>query len=180
SFRQPGNAVISRRDLDPPRQLPRKLLSTIDRLGCLSFRSAFASICRMRSRVTENCRPTSSSVWSLFIPMPKRMRSTRSSRGERGEYAGRGLAQVRLDRGVDRQHRVLILDEVAEVGILLVADRRFERERLLGDLESLAHLLERHAELFGKLLQRGLAADLVEHLPAGAHDLVDPLDPVHG
>jgi DNA-binding CsgD family transcriptional regulator len=25
----------------------------------------------------ENCRPTSSSVWSLFMPIPKRMRSTR-------------------------------------------------------------------------------------------------------
>ena len=35
----------------------------------------------MRSRVTENCWPTSSKVWSVFMPMPKRMRSTRSSRG---------------------------------------------------------------------------------------------------
>src|SRR5262249_33513264 len=35
----------------------------------------------MRSRVTENCWPTSSSVWSLFMPMPKRMRTMRSSRG---------------------------------------------------------------------------------------------------
>jgi hypothetical protein len=30
--------------VDPPRQLSRKLLSTLDRLGCLSFRNAFASI----------------------------------------------------------------------------------------------------------------------------------------
>lgn len=43
-------------------QLLRKLLSAPDRLGCLSFRSALASICRIRSRVTENCWPTSSSV----------------------------------------------------------------------------------------------------------------------
>ncbi len=50
-------------------------------LGCFSLRSALASIWRMRSRVTENCWPTSSSVWSVFMPMPKRMRSTRSSRG---------------------------------------------------------------------------------------------------
>jgi hypothetical protein len=27
--------------------------------GCFSFLSALASICRMRSRVTENCWPTS-------------------------------------------------------------------------------------------------------------------------
>src|SRR6516225_4604601 len=64
-----------------PDQLSRKLLRILDRLGCLSFLIALASIWRMRSRVTENCWPTSSSVWSLFMPMPKRMRSTRSSRG---------------------------------------------------------------------------------------------------
>src|SRR5579864_4881307 len=74
------------------------------------------------------------------------------ARRERREHARRGLAQVRLDRGVDRQHRVLVLDEIAEVGILLVADRGFEGDRLLGDLQHLAHLLQRHAELLGKLL----------------------------
>src|SRR5215469_5188689 len=52
-------------------QLSRKLLRILDRLGCLSFLSALASIWRMRSRVTENCWPTSSSVWSVFMPMPK-------------------------------------------------------------------------------------------------------------
>jgi hypothetical protein len=62
----------------PPHQLSRKLLSILDRLGCFSFLSALASIWRMRSRVTENCWPTSSSVWSLFMPMPKRMRKMRS------------------------------------------------------------------------------------------------------
>ena len=37
------------------------------------------------------------------------------ARRERGEHARRGLAQVRLDRRVDRQDRVLVLDEIAEV-----------------------------------------------------------------
>jgi hypothetical protein len=62
-------------------QLSRNDLSFRLRLGCFNFRNALASIWRMRSRVTENCCPTSSSVWSVFMPMPKRMRSTRSSRG---------------------------------------------------------------------------------------------------
>jgi len=34
--------------------------------------------------------------------------------------------QIRLDDGVDRQDRVLFLDEVAEVGILLIANRALE------------------------------------------------------
>src|SRR5262249_9932346 len=42
------------------------------------------------------------------------------ARGERGEHPRGGLAQVRLDRRVDRQHRVLVLDEIAEMRILLV------------------------------------------------------------
>src|ERR1700681_3915232 len=62
-------------------QLSRKERNFLDLEGCFSFRNAFASIWRMRSRVTENCWPTSSSVWSVFMPMPKRIRSTRSSRG---------------------------------------------------------------------------------------------------
>src|SRR5579875_1311010 len=36
-------------------QLSRNERSFLLRLGCLSLRSAFASIWRMRSRVTENC-----------------------------------------------------------------------------------------------------------------------------
>jgi hypothetical protein len=36
-------------------QLSKKLRSLRLRLGCLSLRSALASIWRMRSRVTENC-----------------------------------------------------------------------------------------------------------------------------
>src|SRR5262245_30058581 len=64
--------------------------------------------------------------------------------------------------------------------ILLVADRRLEGERLLGDLENLAHLLERQTELLGELFRRRLAADLSEHLVRGAKDLIDGLVDVNG
>jgi len=50
----------------------------------------------MRSRVTLNCWPTSSSVWSVFMPMPKRMRSTRSSRGV-SEASTRVVVSRRFD-----------------------------------------------------------------------------------
>src|SRR5262249_5994953 len=80
-----------------PHQSWRKLLRILDRLGCLSLRSALASIWRMGSRVTENWWPTSSSVWSLFMPMPKRMRIMRSSRGV-SEASVRGVVSRRVDR----------------------------------------------------------------------------------
>ena len=101
------------------------------------------------------------------------------ARRERSQHARRGLAQVRLDRRVDGEDRVLVLDEIAEVRIFLVAHRGFERQRLLGYLENLAHLLQRHAELLGQFFRRRLAADLVQHLARGAHNLVDRLDHVH-
>src|SRR6516164_937390 len=66
------------------------------------------------------------------------------------------------------------------MGVALFADRCFERERLLGDLQRLAYLFERHMELLGKLLRRRLAAYLFEHLPTRTHDLVDNLNHVNG
>src|SRR6516164_952511 len=66
------------------------------------------------------------------------------------------------------------------MGVVLFSDRCFERERLLGDLQRLAYLFERHMKLLGKLLRRRLAAYLVEHLPTRTHDLVDDLGHVNG
>ena len=54
---------------------------------------------------------------------------------EARQDAGDGFLEVRLDRRVDRDDRVLVLDEVAQVAVFLVADRRFEGDRLLGDLD---------------------------------------------
>src|SRR5947207_5389571 len=66
------------------------------------------------------------------------------------------------------------------MGVVLFADRRFERKRFLGDLQRLAYLVERHVELLRKLLRRGLATDLVEHQLPRTHDLVDDLNHVNG
>src|SRR3954454_24413521 len=61
-----------------------------------------------------------------------------------------------------------VLDEVAEVGVLLLADRRLERDRLLRDLDDLADLLGGDLDLLalghrlGDLLDRRLPAELLE------------------
>src|ERR1700730_3244852 len=100
--------------------------------------------------------------------------------GDRGEHARRDVAQFRLDGGVDGLQCVLVLDEVAEAAIILVADRRLDGERLLRKPEDSPHLLQWYAELFGKLLRGGLVADLGEQPPRGADDLVGHLDHVDG
>ena len=58
----------------------RKSRSLRERLGCRSFFSAFASIWRMRSRVTAKTRPTSSSVRERPSSSPKRSCRTVRSR----------------------------------------------------------------------------------------------------
>src|SRR3989454_6454518 len=60
----PTGIIADPAALAPPRRAghdSRKLLSFFERDGCRSFRSALASICRMRSRVTAKSWPTSSS-----------------------------------------------------------------------------------------------------------------------
>src|SRR5207245_10443047 len=59
----------------------RKARNLRERDGWRSLRSALASIWRMRSRVTANDWPTSSSVCSLPSSKPKRILMTFSSRG---------------------------------------------------------------------------------------------------
>ena len=63
--------------------------------------------------------------------------------------------------------------------VLLLADRRLERDGLLGDLQDLADLVERQLHLLRDLFRSRLAADLLHQVAAGADELVDGLDHVH-
>src|SRR5258708_19783190 len=73
------------------------------------------------------------------------------ARGERSKGLRRRVAEIRLDRGVDRRHQVLVLDEITEPQVVFVADWRFERQRLFGDLEHMQHLFYRHVDLLSNL-----------------------------
>src|SRR4051812_10970239 len=79
-----------------------------------------------------------------------------------------------------RRGRALVLDEVAEVAILFLANRRLQRDRLLRDLLNLAHLVGRDLHLAADLLRGRLAAVLLHQAPREAAELVDRLDHVHG
>src|SRR5919106_1707785 len=90
------------------------------------------------------------------------------------------LAQRQADDRLHWGHDLLVLDEVAKMTVLFLADRRLQRDRLLGDLEDLAYLVDRHLHLGRDLFRRGLAAQLLDELARGADQLVDGLDHVHG
>src|SRR3990170_108570 len=106
--------------------------------------------------------------------------------GERVEDRLDLLLQQLMRGGLSRGQGAPVLDEVAEVRVLLLADRRLERDRLLGDLDDLADLLGRDDDLLalrhrlGDLVDRGLTAELLEKLPRHPDEPVDRLDHVRG
>src|SRR6266404_6203261 len=84
--------------------------------------------------------------------------------GQRVEGVDDVLApQQQLGR-VERRLSRLVLDEVAERRILLLADRLLERDGKLGHAQDLAHLLGRDLELLGDLLRARLAPEPLHQL----------------
>src|SRR4051794_19138475 len=89
------------------------------------------------------------------------------------------LAQV-LRGDLERRLGRLVLDEVAELGPVLLADRLLERDRLLGHAKDVAHLARGALELGGDLLRRRLPAERLHELALDVHDLVELLHHVDG
>src|SRR6266511_2072882 len=98
--------------------------------------------------------------------------------GQGGEHLPGLLREVHVDDRVRRRDERLVLDEVAEVAVLLLADRGLEADGLLRDLEDLADLVERQLHLLGDLLRRRLAPQLLHEVAARPDELVDRLDHV--
>ena len=83
-------------------------------LGCFSFRSALASTCRMCSRGHREL--LADFLQSMLLVHPDAEAHAEDeffAWRQRRQNARGGLAQVRLDGGVDGQDRVLVLDEIA-------------------------------------------------------------------
>src|SRR5439155_5937372 len=59
--------------------------------------------------------------------------------------------QIIADGRVQRRDGLLVLDEVPQVAVFLFADGRLQRDRLLGDLEDLADLVQREVHFLGDL-----------------------------
>src|SRR6266545_4041144 len=92
---------------------------------------------------------------------------------ERVEDFVRLLAQGEADDRLHGRHDLLVLDEVAEVAVFFFANRCFQGDRLLRDLQNLPHLVDRHVHLGGDLLRGRLAAQLLHELAGGPDELVD-------
>src|SRR6266542_3791240 len=88
------------------------------------------------------------------------------------------FGEVHVDDRFGRRDDALVLDEVAEMRVFFFSDGRLEGDGLFGDLENLAHLVERQLHLLGDLFRRRLASVLLNQVTRGANELVDRLDHV--
>ena len=101
--------------------------------------------------------------------MPKRMRSTRSSRGDKNAST-RVAVSRRFDRIAASIGRVAFLSSMKSPRWLSSSSPIgvSSDNGSLAILQSLAHPLERHAEFCGQFLGRRLAADFLQDPPARA------------
>src|SRR5262245_16850493 len=150
---------------------PRRVTQLAERLG-LELPDALAGHLEVLTHLLER-------VVRLLADAEPHPEHLLLARGERGQHLPGLLGQVHVDHRVRGRDQALVLDEVAEVGILLLADRGLEADRLLGDLQDLPHLVQRELHLLRDLFRSGLAADLLNQVAAGADQLVDRLDHVH-
>src|SRR5690242_17237380 len=77
------------------------------------------------------------------------------------------------------QRQILVRDEVAELGLVLVADRLLERDRRLRATTDVLDLVGSQVQVPADLRRRRLAAELGAELALGPDDLVQLLDDVN-
>ena len=94
--------------------------------------SDWFSIWRMRSRVTLNVRPTSSSVSRVLVAEPvAQLEHAPLAVAEVLERVSQGFVGEDLHGALVGRLGLLVGDELAELGLLLVTDRLLERDRRL-------------------------------------------------
>jgi hypothetical protein len=99
---------------------------------------------------------------------------------KRVERTSDALPAERLLGLVERIRGLAVGEQVAELALVVRADRLVQRDRRVGSPECLVDVLERQAGCLGELLLRRLAAELDLEPSRGARELLLSLDDVHG
>src|SRR4029079_17215372 len=95
------------------------------------------------------------------------------------ERAPDTLAAERLPGCVERVDCLTVGEEVAELSLVVCADRLVQRDGRVGGAHGLLDVLERQSGRLGQLLLRRLASELDLEPPRGAGELLLALDDVH-
>ncbi len=101
-----------------------------------------------------------------------------AGRQRRQHFVG-DLAQVRSDDLIRRIHDGFVFDEITQVRIFFFADRSLQRDRLLRNLQHLAHLRNRNVHLLRDLFAGRFAAQLLHQRARSTNQFIDRFDHVH-
>src|SRR5579863_7436553 len=101
------------------------------------------------------------------------------ARGQRAQDLSSLVLEVHVDHRFRRRDYGAVFDEVAEMRIFLFADWRFERDRLLRDLQDFPHFRHRNIHALGDFFRGRLASQFLHQLTRSSYQLVDGFDHVH-
>src|SRR6476469_11230863 len=181
--RRPWGAALARRAPQPPLlevvlelAAPGRVAQLAQRLG-LDLADPLASDVELLADLLEG-------PGTPVLEAEAELEHAPLAAGQRVEHRLHLLLEQLVRRGLGRRQGATVLDEVAEVGVLLLADRGLQRDGLLRDLDDLADLLRGDLDLLalghrlGDLLDRRLATELLEELARDPDQPVDRLDHV--
>src|SRR5580693_6436523 len=100
------------------------------------------------------------------------------ARRQRAQDLSSLVLEVHVDHGFGRRDYGAVFNEVAEMRIFFFADRSFERDRFLRDLQNLANFRDGNIHSLRDFFRCRFATELLHQLPRGADQLVDGLDHV--
>src|SRR5262249_9756219 len=118
--------------------------------------------------------------WLLAVEAVAELEHLALALGQLGQNAPKRLTAESGLGGLVRKRDREIGEEIAQLGLLLVADRLLERDRCLGAAADLLDLVDREVEIERDLGGVRLARELRAELALGAVDAVELLDDVDG
>src|SRR5262245_10560128 len=97
------------------------------------------------------------SVIGLFPNSEPHSQHLLLARRECGKDLARLLLKIQIGHSFRRRHDTLVFDEISQMAVLLLADRRLERDRFFGNLQYFAYLVKRDLHFLRDFLRRWLA-----------------------
>src|ERR1700733_1191376 len=119
------------------------------------------------------------SVLGTIFEAETHLDHTLLARGQGTQHLRGIFLQVHADHRFGRRNCLAIFDEVAKMRIFLLADRCFERDRFLCNLQHLANLGHRDIHPARDLFGSRLASQLLHQLTRSTNQLVDGFNHVH-
>src|SRR6266853_2282339 len=166
--------IIPRRPFQKSPQLPRaRRMPQLAQRFCFNLPYAFA---RDRERLPDFLER----VLAAVVQTKPHLNDFFLARRQRLQHRRSLFLQIEVNHRIGRRNYSFVFDEVAQVRIFFLANRRLKGDRLLRNLQNLAHLGYGYIHTLGNLFASRFPSQFLHQLPARPHQLVDRLDHVYG